>query len=503
MSAELQDQVSNQSHTSRQFTGRTVVGSIWRKLLSMMPAGAVAAGLGISCSEPARAELSQAAFSNPPIEARPSALWPWLNGNVDPQEITRELEEMKDKGMRGAIIWDVKALINPGDIVPTGPRFLGPESVSYIHHAMDEASRLGLELGLFASSSWNAGGTWIGPENASKALRWSAIAVEGPREFSEILPVPEKARGLFEDVAVLALPDESNKTVDGPGVPLRLDGQLAADGRLTWKVPAGKWRILRFVDANTGETLNCPSPNSVGLIIDHLSAKAVEKHLDYIVDTLLAGRKNLDPLKVLMFDSYEVHPADDWTPGFIAKFVERHQYDPVPWLPVLAGWTVGSEDQAHRFLHDYHKTVSDLIAEEHFARAREILNKRGLLLLAEGGHGGHARVDPLKALGAADIPMGEFWNHSKNWVTKEAASAAHIYGKRLVNAETFTGWQNWQDGPAGYKRLYRHRPLRRPQSIHLPYFRPQSAEAPANPASPTTPASISTSTRRGGIKPVR
>jgi len=50
--------------------------------------------------------------------------------------------------------------------------------------------------------------------------------------------------------------------------------------------------------------------------------------------------------------------------------------------------------------------------------------------------------------------MGEFWNHRKNWVTKEAASAAHIYGKHLVNAESFTGWQNWQDGPAAYKRLF-------------------------------------------------
>jgi len=86
-------------------------------------------------------------------------------------------------------------------------------------------------------------------------------------------------------------------------------------------------------------------------------------------------------------------------------------------------------------------------------RARELLNQRGLHLLAEAGHGGSARVDPLKALGAADIPMGEFWNHRKNWVTKEAACAAHIYGKQIVNAEAFTGWQNWQDGPAGYKRL--------------------------------------------------
>ncbi|MBI4325060.1 MAG: hypothetical protein HY674_07320, partial [Chloroflexi bacterium] len=44
-------------------------------------------------------EPSQAQFANPPIEARPGAYWPWLNGNVDLAQITRELEEMKAKGM--------------------------------------------------------------------------------------------------------------------------------------------------------------------------------------------------------------------------------------------------------------------------------------------------------------------------------------------------------------------------------------------------------------------
>jgi hypothetical protein len=56
-------------------------------------------------------------------------------------------------------------------------------------------------------------------------------------------------------------------------------------------------------------------------------------------------------------------------------------------------------------------------------------------------------------MGAVDIPMGEFWNHMQFWVVKEAASAAHIYGKKYVNSESLTGWQHWQDGPAGYKRL--------------------------------------------------
>ena len=41
--------------------------------------------------------LSEKFFANPPLEARPGALWAWLNGYVDKDQITKELQEMKAK----------------------------------------------------------------------------------------------------------------------------------------------------------------------------------------------------------------------------------------------------------------------------------------------------------------------------------------------------------------------------------------------------------------------
>ena len=394
----------------------------------------------------AKASLSEGDFQNPPAQARPAVLWTWLNGYVDDKQISRELEEMKAKGLRGAIIWDLGSIADPQKLIPHGPAFLGPESLGHIHHAMDEAERLGLELGMVAASSWNSGGPWITPDDASKKLLWSELKVEGPSEFSGVLPLPEKVGSVFQETAVIAVQD-------GVGKPIVLDAKPDADGRLAWSVPAGSWKIMRFIMSNTDEELNCPSPNSSGPVIDHLSGKATAAHLDHILDTLLEGRKSFGPLTHMMLDSYEVRSAMDWTPDFLESFSAANGYDARPWLPVLAGMTVVSKEQSERFMHDYRKMVGDLMVRDHYAKSREILNKRGLKLLAEAGHGGYPRVDPLKALGAADIPMGEFWNHRKNWVTKEAASAAHIYGKTLVNSESLTGWQNWQDGPAIYKQL--------------------------------------------------
>jgi len=394
----------------------------------------------------ARTALSEKDFFAPPLEARPGVLWPWLNGYVDRDELARELEELKAKGFGGAVIWDVGSLADPKKIIPAGPAFLGPESVASISHVIDVAGRLGLELGLFASSSWNAGGAWIKPENASRQLLCRQVEVQGPGRVRTTLTLPDGATAYWKDVAVLAVP--------AGGDAVNISGLMDSQGRLEWEAPAGASRIMRFVASNTGQTLECPSPNSDGLIIDHLSREAAAVDMTYILDRILSVRKSLDALKTFMLDSYEVREAVDWTDGFIDEFRARHGYDPVPYLPALFEPAALDAAIAGRFLYDYRKTVSDLIIENHFRTVRDLLNPRGVRLLAEAGHGGYARVDALKALGSADIPMGEFWNHQRFWVVKEAASAAHIYGRRIVDAETLTGWRNWQEGPAEYKRRF-------------------------------------------------
>ena len=98
-------------------------------------------------------------------------------------------------------------------------------------------------------------------------------------------------------------------------------------------------------------------------------------------------------------------------------------------------------------------TVSDLWIDGHYIASKNFLNRYGIKLVAESGHGGYPRTDPVRSMGVVDIPRGEFWNGSQFWVVKEAASAAHVYGQQLVDAESFTGWRQWQDGPLEYKRL--------------------------------------------------
>jgi len=60
-------------------------------------------------------------FANPASENRPPGLWAWLNGYVDTTKLVYGLEQMKEKGMRGALIWEVG--FDPGMGGPESYRF--------------------------------------------------------------------------------------------------------------------------------------------------------------------------------------------------------------------------------------------------------------------------------------------------------------------------------------------------------------------------------------------
>ena len=70
----------------------------------------------------------EAGFVNPPRSAGVNCFWWWLNSNVTKEAITRDLEEMKNKGFIGALIFDADGSNHQGNNrVPAGPLFASPE----------------------------------------------------------------------------------------------------------------------------------------------------------------------------------------------------------------------------------------------------------------------------------------------------------------------------------------------------------------------------------------
>jgi len=451
--------------------------------------------LAISCNQQPSSdetyELMRKNFSSPSGTARPKVYWWCLNGNIDTVRAREEFLAMKKAGIGG---FDLFEIGSRDKMVAAGPAFMSDESLKLIKFIVDEAGKLGLTVGLNLASSWNAGGSWIEPQHGGKSLYRSVVRVNGNSAVQKIeLPFPEinfpesaliggtgkslipySSNGrpeYYEEIAVLAIPADIEKNA--------LDTSRVVDvsrffdpqtNVLSWEAPAGKWEIIRYICSNSGQQLVLPSPNSAGLTIDHFDSTAVRTHLMYIINRLkpVLGDFRKTALKSFYLASYEAR-GFVWSSTLPAEFRKLNGYDIHKYLPLFFDPGLFSPATAGQVQADFRKTLSEMMITNLYKKAREICNNYGLQINCEAGGPGYplynGPAEPLKALGALDLPRGEFWvNHSRYYmdaatrdsidilrVVKEVAAASHIYERGIVEEEAFTSFQHWMEGPFDLK----------------------------------------------------
>jgi len=246
-----------------------------------------------------------------------------------------------------------------------------------------------------------------------------------------------------------------------------LTARRDAQGALRWDAPAGRWTILRLGYTLEGQRTRCSS-TVTGYEADELDPIGIETHFAHCAAPLLdtAGSRVGKTLKYLHVDSYELG-ADiagqqpNWSARFVDEFRARRGYDPTPYLPAMARRIVDSREKTNRFLWDVRMTISDLMVERFFGRLAELAHARGVGIHCETGYGTypHPHFDGLRAASFDDVTMGEFWwgtdvmtlsDHYANAI-RSVASPAHIYGKPIIQAESFTSWVHFQEYPSTLK----------------------------------------------------
>ncbi|MBD3268076.1 glycoside hydrolase [bacterium] len=582
-------------------------------------------------------------FADPPQEAGVRCWWWWLNSNVTKEAITRDLEAMKAKGFSGAMIFDAGGANQRGnEQVPAGPLYGSPAWRELYKHALKEAKRLNLVLGLSIQSGWNLGGPNVTPEFAAKQITFSEISLQGPIHYNHQLPRPDSRFNYYKDICVLAFPVKptqknngkftihasssqnafpANRAADGeqntfwvsagiqPGegplaknpewltvsfefpqtvasvqilgrnqygpkageilyadpkgsyktikqftlkdgefgdfsfspkqtksirlafhqaydprspqrprnvqvaelrvcgkngdpiapakmrTPIRdlrlksafrelggsapdcrfllndcpptpgeedthlhdildLTDRMNSAGILDWHVPEGNWTVLRFGFTPTNAHVSTYSGEWKGHVVDYLRQSAFDRYWNEIVVPLLAeaGPLKGTVLRQLETDSWECGGMN-WSDHFRDDFLKYRGYDPLPYLPIIAGKIVENREVSNRFLADFRKTLGDCVSDNHYKRFAELAHKNNLQIQPESG-GPHAGpLDAIKNLGHNDIVVGEFWVPSPHrprpvdrFFLKQSSSVAHIYGKKYVAAESFTSiGPHWND----------------------------------------------------------
>ncbi len=254
---------------------------------------------------------------------------------------------------------------------------------------------------------------------------------------------------------------------------VELTNQMDEAGVLTWDVPPGRWAIARFGVTLVGEPPRAMSAALAGgYEADPYSPAAADLLYDKTIGVVLP---EADPavrpaLKGAFLDSHEIGAAafgiqGTWTDGFRETFRKRAGYDIVPYLPALARRVVDGRAETNRFFWDFRRALADCYLD-FYARITERAHRDGLVMRAENGYGSYPfpHIDGLAAYGRVDEPMGEFWfNDGGPWglVMKQhyryvdsvrtAASAARIYGKPLVVAESLTIADGTRQAPAAWK----------------------------------------------------
>lgn len=214
---------------------------------------------------------------------------------------------------------------------------------------------------------------------------------------------------------------------------------------LVWDAPEGNWTVMR-TGMRPIQIVNSPAAEEgTGLEIDKMSSVHLRHHFDNFIGEIMRRipAENRKSLKIIVSDSYE-KGGQNFTDTFFEDFKEAYGYDPLPFLPVYDGATVGSPEISDRFLWDMRRMAADKLAYTHIGGLRKIANSHGLKLWLENyGHWGFMG-EFLQYGGQSDEVSGEFWGEGSlgDIENRAASSCAHIYGKNRVSAESFTSAGN-------------------------------------------------------------
>ncbi len=471
---------------------RPLPASIYSALKNNRPGQAACLRLIILLSIVVSGSLSLRAdpaedFVHPPESARPWVYWMWLHSETTPAAMTRDLEQMKAKGIAGFILYDTGSghIRSKGakpngaynefqyktvlvgkeyhyvktddykdaydDPLPTPPLATWtPHWRERIRFVARESTRLGLKFCLTAGLSDTSGA--IAEEYGNQKLVWTEMTASGPTPFDAILPeeppLPAPASGARRaapkhyrrDVAVLATPDAADFTASQV---IDLTSKMDANGHLKWTPPSGSWKIQRFSQVATG------ARNAWGYFTSGMSAEAVDQTWEVTVAPLL---KEMSPeerkgLIGIEEDSWE-GGITTWTKEFPAEFKRRRGYDLTPYLPVLAGVKMADDATRQRVQRDYKLTIADLMADYHYGQLEKLCKQNGLTFYSEAAGPNLNQADLMKNISRVDAAMGEFWYPSAH----RGSTGGSLLGAQCRLRHPYL----WDAGQYG-RGLYLHR----------------------------------------------
>jgi hypothetical protein len=431
----------------------------------------------------------RADFAKPPKTFRPMVRWWWPGGDVQDDELRKEIRLLDEANFGGVEIQPFNFELRPDSAPDERARvddYLSAPFFSHIRAVLDETQHRSMWADYTFGSGWPfGGGEAITPELATIELRFTRLHVRGPVKLHQKLELPDvklngadkwpagwadrwMARSKLVAVVAAKGTDGEYKPFQGwfgpvpddvvvksglldPSSLTVLTSRVSADGVLDWDVPEGDWLIFAF--------RRVPPPNlevtgAVGkgpnFILDHFNRKAFDAHAHRVGDSARAevGAFFGKSLRAVFVDSLELPSNIYWTDDFLSEFQRLRGYDLTPYLPIIRQPGFGNPFGSHpggalydlpdigdQIRRDYWQTVSDLMIGNLYQPFAGWAHANNLLSRIQA-HG--SPTDIFKVYGLASIPESEqLASYGSDDFLSMATSAADAFGRQIVSNEAF------------------------------------------------------------------
>ncbi len=307
---------------------------------------------------------------------------------------------------------------------------------------------------------WNKAGTEPGSEDLDAAKWKPTLKIKGLYLSDE--PVINQIEGKNGSVWRVAENTTNQMVSKAEAVPFKniisLTDKMDDNGNLNWKPESGNWVVVRIGHTSTGHT-NATGGAAKGLECDKFDAATIKLHFD---NWFGKAFEKTDPglasevLKTFYIDSWEAG-SQNWNKNFATEFKKRRGYDLMPYLLVMTGTPINDAATSEKILHDVRETIAELVNDVFYITLRKLSLEKGCDFMAENVAPTMVS-DGLLHFKTVDYPTGEFWlnspTHDKPNDMFDAISAAHIYGKNRIQAESFTNLRmGWNEHPGSLKAL--------------------------------------------------
>ncbi|MBV9879587.1 MAG: hypothetical protein JO180_03785 [Gemmatirosa sp.] len=338
-----------------------------------------------------------------------------MGSAVDSAGISAQLRELAAAGFGGV---EVTAIYGVKGAEAQSVPYLSDRWVALLGHTAAEAHRLGMAVDVPPGSGWRMGGPNVQDADVNASLQVTVDTVRGGATWAKDLSTRRVG-------AVMAVSDAGQTIEIARGQP---------DGTLRWTAPAGSWTVYVAGTKWSGDNVKRPAPGGEGRSIDVFSQAASERYFAAFGSRLASLPRGA--MRAYFHDSFEY--TGDFSPALLGTFEERRGYDLARDLPALTGH--GDADRVARVKSDYRQTLDEMLLD-HFSLPLTAWSHAHGSLSRLQAHGSPGNLLDLYA--AADIPETEIFGvlggqDADPLVEKFASSAAHVAGRRLASAESFT-----------------------------------------------------------------